>query len=163
MGGRSEQNLDTAVKINFLNSENNGLGIPFPKGVVRVFKEDDADGSLEFIGEDRIDHTPKDENITLTIGNAFDIVADKYSESRERLDDRGSYRADMNMTIKNRKDIPGKVVVIFNNYYADDAVIEWAESNDVELERTTSTEYRFEKILQPDEIWTTEWKETYRG
>ena len=60
MGGRSEQNLDTAVKINFLNSENNGLGIPFPKGVVRVFKEDDADGSLEFIGEDSIDHTPKD-------------------------------------------------------------------------------------------------------
>ena len=44
-----------------------------------MFKEDKDDGSLEFIGEDRIDHTPKNENITLTTGNAFDIVADKYS------------------------------------------------------------------------------------
>ena len=69
-----------------------------------MFKEDEDDGSLEFIGEDSIDHTPKDENITLTTGNAFDIVADKYSEKRERLDNSGGYRAEMNMTIKNRKD-----------------------------------------------------------
>ena len=69
----------------------------------------------------------------------------------------------MNMTIKNRKDIPGKVVVIFNNYYADSLSIEWQESNDVELEKRTSTEYHFSKILQPDEIWTTEWVETYRA
>ena len=46
---------------------------------MRVFQEDEADGSLEFIGEDRIDHTPKDENITLNIGSAFDLVADKVS------------------------------------------------------------------------------------
>ena len=50
VGGSSQTNLDTNVKINFLNADSNGLGIPFPKGVVRVFKEDDADGSLEFIG-----------------------------------------------------------------------------------------------------------------
>ena len=99
----------------------------------------------------------------MTIGKAFDIVADKYSESRERLDDNGSYRADMNMTIKNRKEIPGKVVVILNNYYADDLSIEWQESNDVELEKRTSTEYHFSKILQPDEVWITEWVETYRA
>ena len=51
--------------------------MPLPKGTVRVFKEDSTDGSLEFIGEDSIDHTPKDENVTLTTGNAFDISADK--------------------------------------------------------------------------------------
>ena len=44
---------------------------------MRVFKEDEADGSIEFIGEDSIDHTPKDEKITLNTGNAFDIAADK--------------------------------------------------------------------------------------
>ena len=66
----------------FSNTQENNLGIPFPKGTFRVFKEDEADNSLEFIGEDSIDHTPKDENITLNIGNAFDIVAHLYSESR---------------------------------------------------------------------------------
>ena len=103
-GGRSQLNLDATNKINFFNSEENGLGIPFPKGIIRVFKEDEADGSLEFIGEDNIDHTPKNENITITTGNAFDIVANKYSEKRESLDDSGSYRAELNMTVKNHKD-----------------------------------------------------------
>lgn len=53
----------------------NGMGMPLPKGVVRVFKKDSADGSLEFIGEDKIDHTPKQENITVKTGKAFDVVA----------------------------------------------------------------------------------------
>lgn len=59
-GGYNQNNLEALNYIKFLNSENNGLGIPFPKGVVRVFKTDEDDGSLEFIGEDNIDHTPKD-------------------------------------------------------------------------------------------------------
>lgn len=57
------------------NNEANGLGIPLPKGTVRVFKTDKADNSLEFIGEDSIDHSPKDKNITIATGNAFDIEA----------------------------------------------------------------------------------------
>lgn len=97
-------NLDARNKLNFYNSEKNGLGIPFPKGIIRVFKEDEADNSLEFIGEDRIDHTPKNENITISTGNAFDLVADKYSERRESIDKSGGYRAEMNMTVKNHKD-----------------------------------------------------------
>ena len=88
-----------------------------------MFKEDEDDGSLEFIGEDRIDHTPKGENITLITGNAFDIVADKYSENRDSLDKRGSYLASLNMTIKNRKEVPAEVIVLFDNYYADDLKI----------------------------------------
>ena len=60
VGGHAEHNLPATSKLNFLNAETHGLGVPFPKGIVRVFKEDDADGSLEFIGEDSIDHTPKD-------------------------------------------------------------------------------------------------------
>ena len=58
-----------------MNSKTNGLGIPLPKGTIRVFKTDKADNSLEFIGEDSINHTPKDQKITTTTGNAFDIVA----------------------------------------------------------------------------------------
>lgn len=62
-----------SVVIEFPNRKGNGLGIAMPAGKVKLYKADDADDSLEFIGEDSIGHTPKDEEITLTIGKAFDI------------------------------------------------------------------------------------------
>jgi hypothetical protein len=59
------------------NSKDNQLGIPLPGGKVRVYKQDEADKALEFIGEEQIDHTPKDEDLSLRIGNAFDIVGER--------------------------------------------------------------------------------------
>lgn len=70
----SEKKVD--VKLNFKNTEGNNLGIPLPKGTVRVFKKD-AEGRMQFIGEDSIDHTPKDETLRLFIGQAFDIVGER--------------------------------------------------------------------------------------
>ncbi len=64
------------VKMKMKNSEDKGLGLPLPKGIVRVYKAD-TDGQLQFIGEDQIDHTPKDEEIELLLGNAFDLTAEK--------------------------------------------------------------------------------------
>ncbi len=71
-----------AVKIAFKNSKQNNLGIPFPAGMVRLYKEDQQD--LEFIGEDQIKHTPKDEEILLNVGNAFDIVSERNVLKREK-------------------------------------------------------------------------------
>ena len=65
------------VFILFMNSEENNLGIPLPAGKVRLYKEDPADGSMEFIGEEAIDHTPKDEKLELKVGNAFDLVGER--------------------------------------------------------------------------------------
>jgi len=65
------------VKIEFENKKENQLGIALPKGRVRVFKSDPADATLEFVGEDEIDHTPKDEKLSLYIGDAFDVVAEQ--------------------------------------------------------------------------------------
>ena len=59
-----------------LRNKGEGLGIPLPKGVIRVYKKD-AQGNAQFVGEDRIDHTPKNETIRLKLGDAFDITADK--------------------------------------------------------------------------------------
>ncbi|MBM4103382.1 MAG: DUF4139 domain-containing protein [Planctomycetes bacterium] len=71
------------VKIEFENKKENQLGIALPKGRVRVFKKDPADASLEFVGEDEIDHTPKDEKLSLYIGDAFDIaVEQKMTDAR---------------------------------------------------------------------------------
>ena len=60
----------------FKNEEKAGLGMPLPAGTIRVYQQDSRGGSL-FAGEDHIDHTPKDEEISLHIGNAFDIVAER--------------------------------------------------------------------------------------
>jgi len=65
------------VFIEFKNSRENKLGIPLPAGKVRVYKQDPSDKALEFIGEEKIDHTPKDEELSLQIGNAFDIVGER--------------------------------------------------------------------------------------
>ncbi len=73
------------IVIEFANKGECGLGIPMPKGKVKLYKEDQADNSLEFIGEDEIDHTPKDEDIKLTIGNAFDITFDFKQVDRRKL------------------------------------------------------------------------------
>ena len=71
-----QSNKKVGVFMTFKNEEKAGLGIALPKGKVRVYKRDD-DGKEQFIGEDQIDHTPKDEEIKLFLGNAFDIVGER--------------------------------------------------------------------------------------
>jgi len=71
-----QSNKKVYVMLDFKNSKENNLGIPLPKGKIRVYKED-TDKSLEFIGEDSIEHTPKDENIRIYLGDAFDIVGER--------------------------------------------------------------------------------------
>lgn len=70
------QKLKAAVYVEFANRESTRLGQPLPKGVVRVYKRDSA-GNAQFVGEDRIDHTPKNETVRLHLGDAFDVTADK--------------------------------------------------------------------------------------
>ncbi len=60
----------------FVNAETNHLGIALPKGKLRFYRRD-ADGQMEFVGEDRIDHTPRNETIRVTTGNAFDLVGER--------------------------------------------------------------------------------------
>ncbi len=69
-------NTKVGTYVTFRNDEKSALGIPLPKGKVRVYKLDD-DGKEQFVGEDRIDHTPKDEEVRLYLGNAFDIVGER--------------------------------------------------------------------------------------
>ena len=130
----------------------NKLGIPFPKGTIRVFKEDEADGSLEFIGEDSIDHTPKDENITVVTGNAFDITANKYV-TNYRSYDRGGYSADLNMTINNHKDISAEIVVVFSRYQGDNVAVNW-QSTDLNIEKESATLWKIKRVFAANEKYS---------
>lgn len=77
-------NAKVEVFLAFENREEDGLGIPLPSGRIRVSKLDEADGSFEFIGEDTIDHTPKNEEVMIKLGNAFDIVGERRQTSYTR-------------------------------------------------------------------------------
>jgi hypothetical protein len=88
----------------FKNEDKVGLGMPLPAGTIRVYQADSRGGSL-FVGEDHIDHTPKDETISLHIGNAFDIVAERKQIDYKRLSDR-VYEFEYEITLRNHKDAP---------------------------------------------------------
>src|SRR6266851_4420533 len=88
----------------FKNEDKAGLGMPLPAGTIRVYQADSRGGSL-FVGEDHIDHTPKDETISLHIGNAFDIVAERKQTDYKKLSDR-LYEFEYEITLRNHKDTP---------------------------------------------------------
>ncbi len=77
-------NAKVEVFLVFENKKELGLGMPLPAGRIRVSKLDEADGSFEFIGEDTIDHTPKNERIMIKLGNAFDVVGERRQVSFTR-------------------------------------------------------------------------------
>ena len=93
----------------FKNEDKAGLGMPLPAGTIRVYQADSRGGSL-FVGEDHIDHTPKDETISLHIGNAFDIVAERKQTDYKKLSDR-LYEFEYEITLRNHKDAPITVEV----------------------------------------------------
>jgi hypothetical protein len=70
-------NTKVDVWLSFRNDKVSGMGMPLPAGRIRVSQQDKADGSLEFIGEDKIDHTPKDEDVRVKLGTAFDVVGER--------------------------------------------------------------------------------------
>ncbi|MEM8844816.1 MAG: DUF4139 domain-containing protein [Pseudomonadota bacterium] len=78
------------VYVEFDNKKANNLGIALPKGIVRVYKDDSA-GSAQFIGEDQIDHMPKDQTIRLKLGDAFDVTATKKQTLFEKKPSIGKY------------------------------------------------------------------------
>ena len=99
------------VMLNFNNSEKNNLGIPLPKGTIKVFKKDSA-GQLQFIGEDSIDHTPKDETIRLLVGQAFDIVGERKQMDMNILSN--WYEYTWEVTLRNHKNEDITVSVLEN-------------------------------------------------
>ena len=100
------------VRIEISNSETNQLGVPLPKGRMRLYRTDDKDGRREFTGESVMDHLPKNELLKLEMGHAFDLVGE-----RKRIDfkvDTSAQRMTetFEITLRNRKETPVEIRVI---------------------------------------------------
>ena len=112
--GSVGQKLKVGVFVEFNNDKESNLGMPFPKGVVRVYKNDKS-GNAQFIGEDHVDHTPKKEEVRLKLGNAFDVTADKKQTEFKKAHAIGKYRyaymVGFQVDLKNAKKEEVEVVV----------------------------------------------------
>ncbi|WP_440956368.1 DUF4139 domain-containing protein [Methanosarcina sp. Mfa9] len=135
-GARSDK---VQVVLNLENSKDKGLGMPLPAGVVRVYKAD-SEGQLQFLGEDSIDHTPKDEEVEVRVGNAFDVTGTRTQTNYKRVSD-DVWRESYEIQIKNHKSVAQAVTVV-EHFYGD-----W---------EITSSSDDYEKT----DAFTAEWKIT---
>ena len=103
-------NQKVAVYFEVKNSKENRLGLPLPKGKIRVYKAD-ASGSQQFIGEDWIDHTPKDESVKIKMGNAFDLVGERTQKDFKKIG-WNLYEVEWEIALRNHKSEPQTVTVI---------------------------------------------------
>jgi len=100
---------DVEVFYQFKNEQKAGLGMPLPAGVVRVYQAD-SKGGVQFAGEDRVAHTPKDETINLKIGHAFDVAAERKQTDFQKIA-QSVYESEFEITIRNHKAVPVRVEV----------------------------------------------------
>jgi hypothetical protein len=103
-GGRIRVNLE------FRNDKESGLGMALPEGKVRTYQRD-QDGGQQFIGEDLIGHTPKDEKVRVFLGNAFDLVGERNQKDYKRIDDRTQEQT-IEIKLRNHKEQPAEIVVV---------------------------------------------------
>jgi hypothetical protein len=134
-------NGDVNVYLRFSNEKSQQLGIPLPAGRIRVNQLDPADGSLEFIGEDVIDHTPRNEDVLIEMGNAFDVVGER-KQTDFRVDTRTrDLWETFEIRLRNHKDEAVELVVLENLYRAAN----WKIENPSQQERKeNSNRIRFD-------------------
>jgi hypothetical protein len=114
MGVAMNKKVD--VYLEFRNDRQFGLGVPLPAGRLRVSQLDKADGSLEFIGEDKIDHTPKDEQVRVKLGSAFDVVGER-RQVNFAVDTSAKWmEEEIEVKLRNHKSQPVDVIVKENLY-----------------------------------------------
>src|SRR5882724_4753238 len=131
------------VFVQFHNAQTNKLGMPLPAGTIRLYKKDDK-GKQQFIGEDRIDHTPKDEDVRVKVGDAFDVVAER-KQTDYKVIARNVYEYAYEIKIRNHKD--GAISVVVNEPIGGD----WEMiSSTVEAKKTAAFAAQFNVPVAKD-------------
>ena len=109
-------NRKVDVYLGFRNAEQNNMGMPLPAGRIRVSKADAADGTLEFIGEDAIDHTPRNEKVLIKLGSAFDVVGERRQLNFTVDTSRRNMTEEIEVKVRNQKKEPVTVIAKENLY-----------------------------------------------
>ncbi len=148
--GGEPMKVPVNVCLKFKNSKANRMGMPLPSGTIRLYKKD-AQNSLEFVGEDSIAHTPKDEDVEIKAGEAFDIVAER--QQMDFKQNNRSYETAWEVTIRNHKDSGVKVGIV-EPVNGDWIVLE----SSVPYKKINATTLRFDVDVAKDQ----EVKVTYR-
>jgi len=131
--------------VSFENAKKKGLGIPLPAGRIRVSQLDEADGSLEFIGEDIIDHTPRNEKVTIELGNSFDVVGER--KQTNIVVGKNEITETFEVTLRNQKENSVNIKVIEPLYRWSNWEI--TESSDDYVKENAST-VEFDVKLKPE-------------
>jgi hypothetical protein len=142
--GEIVRNQKVPVFLLFRNDKASHLGMPLPKGIVRVYKRD-QDDSLQFVGENTIDHTPKDEKVRLMLGNAFDVVGDR-KQTEWRVVSGNTYEASYEVALRNHKK-EGVTVRVVEPIPGDWKILETTHAYEKEDSRTAV----FPVKVEPDQ------------
>lgn len=146
---------NVSVTIKFRNSKKNNLGMPLPSGTVRVYRED-TDGSLQLIGEDYINDTPKNEKVSLELGNAFDITG-KREITEHKIIAQNIYMDSYRITLKNHKKQPVTVNVIENQFGQWNVI-----KSSMPYEKVNATTIKFKITIKPGKSSTITYTSEYK-
>ncbi len=147
LGNQSNNKVD--VYLTFKNAEDDGLGVPLPAGKLRVYKQDDADNTLEFVGEDVIDHTAREETVLVKLGSAFDVVGER-KQTDYQLDERGrTITESFEIKLRNRKEDQAVKVLVKENLFRW-ATWEIVDHSD-DFEKIDARTVHFPVTVAPDE------------
>jgi hypothetical protein len=144
---------DVMSKIEFKNNKKDGLGLPLPKGIVKIYKLDSSDDQLEFIGEDNIDHTATDETVILTTGTAFDLVAKTTILDYRKISNKVNEK-DFIVELKNRSK-RSKEIFVTHNVSGN-----WTISKEnIPFVKKSAYEIEFTKTFKTGEEFKLSWTE----
>ncbi|HNT52364.1 MAG TPA: DUF4139 domain-containing protein, partial [Candidatus Syntrophosphaera sp.] len=132
--------------IKFKNTEANGIGKPLPKGVIKVYKQD-SDGNLEFIGEDSIKHTSKNEEVSINTGKAFDLVGSTLVRDHREISRNISERT-IQVTLRNNS-AEVKTINVLHQLGGNSQIIEVTDNHKYSVD--TNNKATFELTVNPDE------------
>ena len=143
----STSNPKVWIMREFENTEDNGLGVPLPKGRLRFYRQD-TDGDLEFVGENVIDHTPRDETVRVYTGNSFDIVGERVQTDFRIDNNADELDESFEITLRNRKDEAVEIRVVEHLYRWVNWEIREATRA---FEKVDSRTIEFRVVLEPGE------------
>lgn len=133
------------VRVEFENKKENGLGMPLPKGNVKVYQRD-ASGSVQLLGEDAIDHTPRNEKISLVVGRSFDVVGNRVRNNFRRINNQ-TIEETYTVEVRNRKET-AETVYVMERSYGDWKIT--AKSQ--EFTKLDANTFQFAVNLKPNEV-----------